>query len=70
MLHQLWETLKLHLETVLKFERTIRRRHAKFEIGDENPTKETWDIPETVVENEVLLAIVENPVANTVQHGS
>ena len=48
-------------------EHTIRRWYAKFETGDESLTHEDRGRSETVVDNEVLRAIVEKNPHNTVR---
>ena len=40
-------------------ERTIRCWYAKFETEDESLTNGNWNKPETIVNNEILRAIVE-----------
>ena len=47
-------------------ERTNRRWYTKFETEDESFRNEYRDRPETGVDNEVLLAIVEKNLVNTV----
>ena len=46
-------------------ERTNRRWYTKFETEDESFRNEYRDRPETGVDNEVLLAIVEKKTGNT-----
>ena len=48
-------------------EHTIRRWYAKLETGDESLTNEDQDRPETIVDNEVLRAIVEKNPGNSVR---